>query len=77
MITFICDASAETHLITNIKQFNPKSLTICEDLSGEKRIKAEIMVSNKELPKVIDYLKEHYIKQYNGVLLYLTDYYSA
>jgi hypothetical protein len=77
MITLICDSSAETHLITNIKQFNPKSLTILKDLSGDNRIKAEIIVSNKELPKVIDYLKGYYVKQYNGNLLYLTDYFTG
>ena len=74
MITFICDSSAETHLITNIKKFNPKSLTVCADLSGDNRIKAEIIVPKKELTKVIDYLKEHYVKQYNGSLAYITDY---
>ncbi|NOS84125.1 MAG: hypothetical protein HOP31_03195 [Ignavibacteria bacterium] len=77
MITFICDSSAETHLITNIKQFAPKSLTVCSDLSGENRIKTEIIVSNKELPKAIDYLKEYYVKQYNGNLIYLTDYFMG
>ena len=74
MITLICDSSAETHLITNIKQFNPKSLTVCKDLSGDNRIKAEIIVSKKELSKVIEYLKEHYVKQYNGCLLYIVDF---
>lgn len=77
MITFICDASAETHLIANIKAFNPKSLTVYADLSGDNRIKVEIIVSNKELPKAIDYLKEHYLKQYNGSLVYITDFYTG
>lgn len=77
MITFICDSSAETHLITNIKAFSPKSLTVCADLSGDNRIRAEIIVSNKELPKVIDYLKENYVKQFNGSIVYLTNYYTA
>ena len=76
MITFICNAAAQSHLITNIKQFTPKSLTVCDDLAGVERIKLEIIVSNRELPKVIDYLKEHYVKQHNGELLYLTNYYS-
>ena len=76
MITFICDASAEMHLISNIKVFNPKSFSICEDLAGDNRIKVEIIVSNKELPKVIDYLKQHYVKQYNGAVIYLTNYYT-
>lgn len=74
MITFVCDASAETHLITNIKAFSPKSLTVCADLSADNRIKAEIIVSKKELTKVIGYLNEHYVKQYNGILSYITDY---
>jgi hypothetical protein len=77
MITFICDESAKEHLITNMKGFNPKSLTICEDLSGPNRIKVEIIVPNKELPKVIDYLREHYVKQFNGNLVYLTDFYTG
>ena len=74
MITFICDSSAETHLISNIKQFAPKSLTVCADLSGDNRIKVEIIVSKKELTKVVGYLEEHYIKQYNGSLVFITDY---
>lgn len=77
MITFICDSSAETHLITNIKQFAPKSLTVCADLSGVNRIKTEIIVSNSELHNAIAYLKEHYVKQYNGHIIYLTNHYTA
>ena len=74
MITLICDSSAETHIITNIKAFMPKSLTVCADLSGDNRIKVEIIVSKKELTKVVGYLEEHYIKQYNGSLVFITDY---
>ncbi len=76
MITFICDASAEMHLISNIKQFNPMSISIREDFSGENRIKVEIIVSSRELSKVIDYLKQYYVKPYNGAIVYLTDYYT-
>ncbi|HJY62523.1 MAG TPA: hypothetical protein VJ455_00080 [Ignavibacteria bacterium] len=76
MITFICDASAETHLISNIKQFNPLSLIIRNDLTGDNRIKVEIIVSSRELSKVIDYLKQYYVKPYNGVVVYLTGYYT-
>ena len=76
MITFICDASAETYLITNIKLFNPRSLTICNDLSGVDRIKVEIITSLGDFSKVIDYLKQHYVKPYNGVVVYQTNYYS-
>ena len=76
MITFICDTSAETHLITNIKAFNPSSLTVNPDMLGENRIKVEFIVSKKNLAKVIDYLKDHYLKQYNGSLVYITDYYT-
>lgn len=76
MITFICNAAAEQHLIDNIKQFTPKSLTVSADLAGVDRIKLEIIVSNRELPKVIDYLKEHYVKQYSGEIIYLTNYYT-
>jgi hypothetical protein len=76
MITFICDSSAEKHLIENIKKFELKSLTLREDLSGVNRIKVEIIVSNKELSKVIDYLRENYLKQYNGSLVCLTNYYT-
>ena len=76
MITFICDASAEKHIISNIKQFNPISFTIGEDLSGDNRIKVEIIVSGRELSKVIDYLKQYYVKPYNGVVVYVTDYYT-
>jgi len=76
MITFICDASAETHLISNIKQLNPLSLIIRNDLTGDNRIKVEIIVSSRELSKVIDYLKQYYVKPYNGVVVYLTGYYT-
>jgi len=76
MIEFICDSSAKEHLLSNIKQYNPLSLTVCEDLSGDNRIKVEMVVSHKLLAKVIDYLKEHYLKQFNGCLLYQTDYFT-
>jgi hypothetical protein len=74
MITFICDASAETHLISNIKLLNPRSLSTREDLSGLNRIKVEIITSQRDLAKVIDYLEQHYVNPYNGVVVYLTSY---
>jgi hypothetical protein len=76
MITLICDSSAETHLITNLKAFAPKSLTVCADLSADNRIKVQLIV-NKDFSKVIDYLKEHYVKQYNGLIFYITDFFPA
>lgn len=72
LVTFVCDASAESHLISNIKQFNPKSFTIREDYAGDNRIKAEIIVSYGDLAKVVDYLKQFYIKPYNGTV-YVTE----
>lgn len=57
--------------------FNPKSLTVSVDHSGENRIKVEVIVGGSELSKVIDYLREHYVKQYNGWLVYITDYFRA
>jgi hypothetical protein len=74
MITLICDSSAETHLITNIKAFTLRSLTVSPDLSGDNRIKVELIVSKSDMTKVVGYLREHYVKQYNGYMIFVTDY---
>jgi hypothetical protein len=76
MITIICDSIAETHLISNLKAFAPKSLTVCADLSGDNRINVQLIV-NKDFSKVVDYLKEHYVKPYNGSIFFITDFFPA
>jgi hypothetical protein len=77
MITLICDSSAETHLITNIKAFSPRSLTVGVDLSADNRIKVEVIVSKQDMTKIVGYLREHYVKQYNGYMIFVTDYIPA
>lgn len=65
VVTFVCDASAEEHLASNVSQLNPKSIYITK---SDNRIKAEILVPQGATSKVTDYLKQHYLKQYNGVI---------
>lgn len=78
LVTILCDKSTSEHLVDNIRKFNPVNYTI-EDINTAKGNteaspgrRVQVICQRNEYSKVMEYIKQYYVKDY-GVVLYMNE----